>query len=635
MTDFLNTTQLSLGGQRGQSAGGVAVVGPSSGPIDFQVGSLAMKCVSSDPRAGTITAGSLQTTTAGAGYVPGSYSDVPLAGGTVTATADIVVATNGQLHSAIVTNGGYGYTKDDVLTNTTIPPVQPPMEWEALVGNVDGNGAILTVTNLIGGHGYTPGTTTGVGLTDSGSGSGAIATIIVDATGVVTSVSITTGGTGYESIDTLRNAALPTRIPQAQWSVTVTEVTEAEVHQVLAIDQVTNKLYRQAAAHGGHSDGYVVTDGTNTIAANSIFTGTGDGAASANQFRNSVIFGTFDTGESTQISGSMILVQSGTADSAIIDNTHAAFYGDVQLGFDPATDDTQTRIRTGGGLASGTHAGVGLLIESPKTRCVGQVNIEGDSILSGTTTTISSTTTNIGAANSTVVINGSTTVNGSVNIGSNASDTVIIGDFTNSPEVQGQLNFTRPNANVFGMSQMMFAYPPPGYDGTSQTYNIGISKDVNNRWGLVVHNSLTGGAGDYTYTGDHSHTGTITHSGTVTHTGSLKYTGVQASGFLELDANGNVVSNQSAYSHYYSGNTARVNVGHNITGNWEHTGTTTFSNAVYKSKGAAPASASATGTEGEIRWDTVVDPGLGISNHYMYLCVATDTWTRVEMGSWQ
>ena len=115
MTDYLNTAQLSLGGQRGQSAGGVAVVGPSSGPIDFQVGSLAMKCVSSDPRAGTITAGSLQTTTAGAGYVPGSYSDVPLAGGTITATANIVVATNGQLHSAIVTNGGYGHTKDDVL----------------------------------------------------------------------------------------------------------------------------------------------------------------------------------------------------------------------------------------------------------------------------------------------------------------------------------------------------------------------------------------------------------------------------------------------------------------------------------------------------------------------------------------
>jgi hypothetical protein len=55
----------------------------------------------------------------------------------------------------------------------------------------------------------------------------------------------------------------------------------------------------------------------------------------------------------------------------------------------------------------------------------------------------------------------------------------------------------------------------------------------------------------------------VTHSGTVTHTGSLKYTGVQASGFLELDANGNVVSNQSAYSHYYSGNTARVNVVNN------------------------------------------------------------------------
>jgi hypothetical protein len=267
-------------------------------------------------------------------------------------------------------------------------------------------------------------------------------------------MAITTGGTGYGSIDTLHNAALPTHIPQAQWSVTAIEVTEAEVHQVLAIDQVANKLYRQDAAHGGHSDGYVATDGTNTIEANNTFTGTGNGAASANQFRNSVIFGTFDTGESTQISGSMILVQSGTADSAIIDNTHAAFYGDVQLGFDPTMDDTQTRIRTGGGLATGPHAGVGLLIESPKTRCVGQVNIEGDSILSGAVN-ISGTLTSAATG---ATVTGTTTVNPTTTGSAQGAN-------------DGQLDFTGwPDPDVFGTSQLLFLHPPPSYDGTSTSY---------------------------------------------------------------------------------------------------------------------------------------------------------------------
>jgi len=37
-----------------------------------------------------------------------------------------------------------------------------------------------------------------------------------------------------------------------------------------------------------------------------------------------------------------------------------------------------------------------------------------------------------------------------------------------------------------------------------------------------------------------------------------------------------------------------------------------------------PASASATGTQGEIAWDA----------NYIYVCVATDTWKRVAIGTW-
>ena len=41
----------------------------------------------------------------------------------------------------------------------------------------------------------------------------------------------------------------------------------------------------------------------------------------------------------------------------------------------------------------------------------------------------------------------------------------------------------------------------------------------------------------------------------------------------------------------------------------------------------APASSSATCTQGEIRW------GNSGGNHYLYICVSTDTWKRAELAS--
>lgn len=61
-------------------------------------------------------------------------------------------------------------------------------------------GGIATAGTITGGSSYTAGTYTGVALT-GGSGSGAQATIVV-ASGAVTSVTITTPGSGYKLSDT-------------------------------------------------------------------------------------------------------------------------------------------------------------------------------------------------------------------------------------------------------------------------------------------------------------------------------------------------------------------------------------------------------------------------------------------------
>jgi hypothetical protein len=68
-----------------------------------------------------------------------------------------------------------------------------------------GKGPLATVNAIVGGSAYTAGTYTAVPLT-GGSGSGAQATIVV-AGGVVTTVTVTTAGTGYAPLDVLSAAA--------------------------------------------------------------------------------------------------------------------------------------------------------------------------------------------------------------------------------------------------------------------------------------------------------------------------------------------------------------------------------------------------------------------------------------------
>jgi hypothetical protein len=53
------------------------------------------------------------------------------------------------------------------------------------------------------------------------------------------------------------------------------------------------------------------------------------------------------------------------------------------------------------------------------------------------------------------------------------------------------------------------------------------------------------------------------------------------------------------------------------------TGPVIFSDKLIKAT-STPASAAATGTAGQIAWDT----------SYIYVCTATDTWKRVAISTW-
>lgn len=126
----------------------------------------------------------LSLTSGGTNYTNGSYYNVPLIGGTGSgATANIVISNTG-VSSATILFGGVGYTAGDVLT--------------ANISSIGGVfGVINGISNLVGGSLYTSGTYTGVPLT-GGTGTGAVATIIVNQNGISSTYNLV-GGSNYSN----------------------------------------------------------------------------------------------------------------------------------------------------------------------------------------------------------------------------------------------------------------------------------------------------------------------------------------------------------------------------------------------------------------------------------------------------
>ena len=121
----------------------------------------------------------LGTVTGGSDYTNGTFTNIPLTGGTGTgARATIVVASN-SVTTVTITNKGNDYTVADALSCSALA-----------IGS-----GIQTLGTITAGSGYTNGTYTGVSLT-GGSGTGAEATIVVSG-GKVSSVTITARGRGY------------------------------------------------------------------------------------------------------------------------------------------------------------------------------------------------------------------------------------------------------------------------------------------------------------------------------------------------------------------------------------------------------------------------------------------------------
>jgi hypothetical protein len=139
----------------------------------------------------TLTTGSL---VGGTNYATGTYSNVALTGGTGSgARANITVGAGGDVTAVTMTSRGVGYTVADSMS----------ADASSLGGSVNGIG---TTGVVVGGSNYTNGTFSNIPLT-GGTGTGARATIVV-ASNAVTTVTITTKGSGYTVSDSLSCNAL-------------------------------------------------------------------------------------------------------------------------------------------------------------------------------------------------------------------------------------------------------------------------------------------------------------------------------------------------------------------------------------------------------------------------------------------
>jgi hypothetical protein len=172
----------------------------------------------------------LGTISAGAAYVNGTYTNVPLTGGSGFGATATITVTGNIVVNASLTNLGTHYAAGDVLSasNANLGGAGSGFSVPILTVSTTGTGMLGLMGPIIGGTGGVTGTYGGVALT-GGSGSGATANITVTG-GAVTAVTILNPGLQFVVADVL-SAAPGTIGGTTGFSISVSSVT---INQSLA-----------------------------------------------------------------------------------------------------------------------------------------------------------------------------------------------------------------------------------------------------------------------------------------------------------------------------------------------------------------------------------------------------------------
>ena len=216
--------------------------------------------------------------TGGTGLTDGSYSNIPLIGGTgQNASANIIVSGN-TVTSVSIQNTGKNYTNGDVLTANITNIGGTGQNFSVDIGNVKKTGGLVQDEwSMMAGSGGTPGTYTNVPLVNSAatSGEGAEFTIVVGNSGEVTSVTLTKEGSGYYN-----NEQLDPVVTSDIGGVSGFYITPTKINQEFTA--------RGTAAHQLTIGDEVVITGTNPVDYDGTFTVTGISTGRRFQFKKAV-----------------------------------------------------------------------------------------------------------------------------------------------------------------------------------------------------------------------------------------------------------------------------------------------------------------------------------------------------------
>ena len=203
------------------------------------------------------------TITGGTGLTNGSYTSIPLIGGTgQNASANITVSGNTVTAVSIV-GEGKEYSDGDVLTANISNIGGTGQNFSIDIGNVKKTGGLVqNLWTFMAGSGGTPGTYTKVPLvnTSAPSGEGAEFTIVVNDSGEVASVTLTKEGKGYYNNEQLDPVAITDIGSVNGFYVTPSSINQEFTGRGTAAHQLT--LGDEVVITGSNPSDY---DGTHTV----------------------------------------------------------------------------------------------------------------------------------------------------------------------------------------------------------------------------------------------------------------------------------------------------------------------------------------------------------------------------------
>ena len=189
---------------------------------------------------------------AGAGYDnDGTYYNVTLssAAGNGSGAKATVKVLNGAVSSVAITTKGSGYLAGDDLYVSTAEAYSAGMMDTSTAPTTAFATSVLGLKAVTG---YADGTYTNVSLSSNGSGTGALAKIVIN-NGAVSSFQITTAGKGYASGDELYVAASDAQTAGMKSSASVTTTTEGTGVFEVATVTFSNLTAGQTVILGGRT----------------------------------------------------------------------------------------------------------------------------------------------------------------------------------------------------------------------------------------------------------------------------------------------------------------------------------------------------------------------------------------------